>query len=290
MTITATIRPEFIVEKQGKKFVLAAGLVDAAHRAFESLSIISEPLQMGTDANGLTWIVSTTVTCPNGTYRQWADASPQNVARAMFSCLPRLAETRSVTRALRLAVNAGTIAIFDDPDDENESPQPETRADPRPNRDWSRFWVHVRGLGATQEEVHAALGIKSVTDWPRSLEEAVAVIEKYILTRDTAKQPVVFGATFEEYFPKQPTAPPQPTPAQRPIMPTMTSKTTERHSPDRGNLEADNESLINKAIPLGVAYKTMLPTWADSYLAQENQGLRNRIRAAEEAGARTAGK
>jgi len=222
MTITATIRPEFIVEKQGKKFVLAPGLVDAAHRAFETLSIVSEPLLMGTDANGMTWIVSTTVTCPNGTYRQWADASPQNVGRAMLTCLPRLAETRSVSRALRLAVNAGILAIFDDPDEDDDA---------RPAN------------GHAQRD------------------------------------------SFEDAFPQN-TSPPAPKPAPPPIMPTMTSKTTRRPATSE-EIASDYDALVDRAIPLQVPYKSRLDTWAPSYTVQEGQGLRNRIRAAEEAGARS---
>lgn len=121
VTKTASIREEYIVEKQGKKFVLAPGLVDAAHRAFTSLSIVSVPIQIGDESNGNCWIVSTRVDCDNGAYVQWADASPANAGRQMLTCLPRLAETRSVSRALRLAVNAGVLAIFDDPDEDDDA-------------------------------------------------------------------------------------------------------------------------------------------------------------------------
>jgi hypothetical protein len=130
MTITGQIRDEFIVEKQGKKFVLAPGLVDAAHRAFKSLSIVSTLIQYGNDENANTWICSTKVECDNGTYVQLGDASPRNTSSAMLGVLPRLAETRSVSRALRLAVNAGVLAIFDDPDEDDE-PRPVSR---RPER------------------------------------------------------------------------------------------------------------------------------------------------------------
>jgi hypothetical protein len=40
-----------------------------------------------------------------------ADATKSNVKPAMTNCLPRMAETRSIVRALRLAVNVGEVAV-----------------------------------------------------------------------------------------------------------------------------------------------------------------------------------
>jgi len=70
-------------------------------------------------------------------------------------------------------------------------------------------------------------------------------------------------------------------------MPTMTSKTGEKRPPNRDELNAGYDKLVDKAILLQVSYKAQLGDWSESYLIEEGQGLRNRIRAAEEAGART---
>jgi hypothetical protein len=52
-----------------------------------------------------------TVTLTDGsTFTGHADASKTNVKEAMLNCLPRMAETRAIVRALRLAVNVGEVA------------------------------------------------------------------------------------------------------------------------------------------------------------------------------------
>lgn len=50
-------------------------------------------------------------------------------------------------------------------------------------------------------------------------------------------------------------------------------------------VNAGYDQLVDKAIPLGVGYKARLDTWPRSQTIEEGQGLRNRIRVAEESGA-----
>ncbi len=104
------VSPEMIVERQGKSFVLYAGVLDLAHQ-MGLKSIDTMLLQIGDDENGQTWLVRAVVTMPSGTFSGLGDANPTNVAAAMLRVLPRLAETRAKARALRDATNVGMAAV-----------------------------------------------------------------------------------------------------------------------------------------------------------------------------------
>ncbi|HLZ07876.1 MAG TPA: hypothetical protein VKT80_04760 [Chloroflexota bacterium] len=104
------VKREFIVERQGRSFVLYAGLLDLAHS--QGLRAVrTRLLQIPADDNGLTAIVSAEVETDRGTFSGIGDANPANVTRAMLSCTIRLAETRAKARALRDAVNVGVTAL-----------------------------------------------------------------------------------------------------------------------------------------------------------------------------------
>lgn len=110
-SVAAAIPAEHWIERQGRKFVLYAGLLDAAHRAGLTY-LASELVQAGTDANGLTWICASTARFADGReFHELADASPSNVSRSMLVNMPRLAATRAKARALRDAVNVGVAAV-----------------------------------------------------------------------------------------------------------------------------------------------------------------------------------
>lgn len=71
-------------------------------------SIETDALHVGDDG---TAFFKATVTMDNGgKFTGHADASRTNVKPAMLNCLPRMAETRAIVRALRLAVNVGDVA------------------------------------------------------------------------------------------------------------------------------------------------------------------------------------
>lgn len=112
------IDARWIVERQGRRFALYAGLLDAGHSA--GLSRISTALiQAGSESNGEMWIVSAEVTVTAGVFSAMADASPANVSASMRTCLLRMAETRAKARALRDAVNAGALVSIEElPGDE----------------------------------------------------------------------------------------------------------------------------------------------------------------------------
>lgn len=108
------MKKEFIVERQGRSFVLYAGLLDMAHQQGLK-SVHTELVQVPAEGNNRVAICKATVTMEkDGVERVFTgigDAAPNNVAPAMLTCLIRMAETRSKARALRDAVNVGVTAF-----------------------------------------------------------------------------------------------------------------------------------------------------------------------------------
>lgn len=104
------MKREFVVERQGKAFVLYAGLLDEAH-AQGLKSIRTTLLQIPDESNGNVAICQAEVTTEKGTFTGLGDASPSNVARLMQCCLIRMAETRAKARAMRDAVNVSAVAL-----------------------------------------------------------------------------------------------------------------------------------------------------------------------------------
>lgn len=108
------MRKDFIVERQGKSFVLYAGLLDMAHQQGLK-SIHTELLQVPSEDNARVAITLATVILERDgkeyRFTGIGDAAPQNVAPAMQHCLIRMSETRAKARALRDAVNVGVAAF-----------------------------------------------------------------------------------------------------------------------------------------------------------------------------------
>lgn len=125
----AGLRKEFVVERQGKSFVLYAGLLDLAHQRGLT-SITSELLQVPNEANNRVAICKATVSLSQGenekvqVFEGIGDAAPNNVAPAMQTCLIRMAETRAKARALRDAVNVGVAAFEELSLDDNATSAP----------------------------------------------------------------------------------------------------------------------------------------------------------------------
>jgi hypothetical protein len=117
------VKKEFIVERDGRSFVLYAGLLDLGHER-GLRSITTTLVQVPGELNGMTAIVHATVETEGGTFTGLGDASPGNVTRMMAPHLIRMAETRAKARALRDAVNVGVTALEELGDDEA---RPETR-------------------------------------------------------------------------------------------------------------------------------------------------------------------
>jgi hypothetical protein len=104
------MREEYMIERQGKRFVLYAGLLDEAH-ARGLRSIETELLQTPSVENGEVAIARAVVRTEDGKFSGIGDASPQNVGRAIAPHLIRMAETRAKARALRDAINVGVTAL-----------------------------------------------------------------------------------------------------------------------------------------------------------------------------------
>lgn len=127
------MKKEFIVNRQGKDFVLYAGLLDQAHR--EGLKrITTKLLQAPSDENGHLAICYAEVETEKGVFSGIGDASPENVGRMIAMHTVRMSETRAKARALRDAINVGVTAFEELGDvDEDTSMAPLRQADiPRP--------------------------------------------------------------------------------------------------------------------------------------------------------------
>ena len=114
------MKKEFIVERDGRSFVLYAGLLDLGHER-GLRSITTTLVQVPGELNGMTAIVHATVETEGGTFTGLGDASPGNVTRMMAPHLIRMAETRAKARALRDAVNVGVTALEELGDDDARS-------------------------------------------------------------------------------------------------------------------------------------------------------------------------
>jgi hypothetical protein len=104
------MREEYMIERQGKKFVLYAGLLEEAHsRGLRSIE--TELIQVPGTENGEVAIARAVVRTEDGKFTGIGDASPQNVGRAIVPHIIRMAETRAKARALRDAINVGVTAL-----------------------------------------------------------------------------------------------------------------------------------------------------------------------------------
>ncbi len=104
------MREEYMIERQGKRFVLYAGLLEEAHsRGLRSIE--TELLQVPGMDNGEVAIVKAVVRTEDGKFGGIGDASPGNVNRSIAPHLIRMAETRAKARALRDAINVSVTAF-----------------------------------------------------------------------------------------------------------------------------------------------------------------------------------
>jgi hypothetical protein len=138
------MRDEFLITRQGKQYVLFAGLLDEAHsRGLRGID--TELIQVPDEANGSVAIVKATAEMEDGRYFSGiGDASPENVGRNIAPHLIRMAETRAKARALRDAVNVGATALEELSDGDDAPPadsfgsQGSQRSRPTPIRNAQR--------------------------------------------------------------------------------------------------------------------------------------------------------
>lgn len=118
------MRDEFLITRQGKQYVLYAGLLEEAHgRGLRSLK--TKLVQVPDKENGNVAIVHATAKMHHIEKESRAgsnipehkefdgigDASPENVGRNIAPHIIRMAETRAKARALRDAVNIGVTSL-----------------------------------------------------------------------------------------------------------------------------------------------------------------------------------
>ncbi|MBK7142006.1 MAG: hypothetical protein IPH75_08000 [bacterium] len=95
---------------ESKEVVTYAGLLNRAHQ--EGLKRVSTKLiQTPSAANGMTAISMAEVETDKGVFRDYGDASPDNVDSMIIPHIIRMSVTRAKARALRDAVNIGAVAI-----------------------------------------------------------------------------------------------------------------------------------------------------------------------------------
>ncbi len=111
-----------MITRQGKQYVLFAGLLDEAHgRGLRGID--TELIQVPNDSNGNVAIVKATAEMEDGRrFSGIGDASPENVGRNIVPHVIRMAETRAKARALRDAVNVGATALEELSDGDDAPP------------------------------------------------------------------------------------------------------------------------------------------------------------------------
>lgn len=101
---------KFIKKIQGRDFVLFEGLLEMAHAAGLK-RVETQLLQAPHRDNGMLAIVRAVVETGKGVFSALGDASPESAERPMQPHLIRLADTRAIARAIRIAVNVGMTAV-----------------------------------------------------------------------------------------------------------------------------------------------------------------------------------
>ena len=104
-------RKDLYINLKGKDFVLYGGLLSECHKAgIDSLS--TDIIQMPTDENGQTCIVSATIKLKDGSvFSDIGDAHPRNCNKMIIPHLIRMASTRAKARCMRDAMNIGECSM-----------------------------------------------------------------------------------------------------------------------------------------------------------------------------------
>jgi hypothetical protein len=168
------MREEYMIERQGKKFVLYAGLLEEAH-ARGLRSIETELLQVPHAENGEVAIARAVVRTEEGKFSGIGDASPGNVSRAIAPHIIRMAETRAKARALRDAINVGVTALEELGDEEEVALSREGARMPAARTEENKNEPPKEALPATRKQLNylEALIADVVEDGVAKFEEMV---------------------------------------------------------------------------------------------------------------------
>jgi hypothetical protein len=123
------VSTDHVINRQGKDFVLYAGLLDTAHKAGLQ-GIRTFIVQTPSPTNGGCAIVHATVEFGWGSFTGIGDADDGNVSRNIQPHKIRMAETRAKARALRDALNVGMVAIEEMGPEPGEQPTRAAQAVP----------------------------------------------------------------------------------------------------------------------------------------------------------------
>ena len=105
------LNDEFLINIDGKDFILYRGLLDLAHqKGLKSLEV--EMIQVPCKGNENLCICKATAISPNGDcYVDYGEASPANVSPKVARHAPRIASTRAKARVLRDFTNTGIVCV-----------------------------------------------------------------------------------------------------------------------------------------------------------------------------------
>jgi hypothetical protein len=146
------VREEFMITRQGKQYVLFAGLLDEAH-SLGLRGIDTDLIQVPDESNGNVAIVKATAEMEDERHFSGiGDASPENVGRNIAPHLIRMAETRAKARALRDAVNVGATALEELSDGDDAPPASSSRSRPTPIRGGRQGSPQDSSQGAAAEQ------------------------------------------------------------------------------------------------------------------------------------------
>ncbi|MFL6058825.1 MAG: hypothetical protein ACJ732_07945 [Rubrobacteraceae bacterium] len=186
------MREEYMIERQGKRFVLYAGLLEEAHsRGLRSIE--TELLQVPGPGNGEVAIVKAVVRTEDGKFTGIGDASPENVNRTIVPHVIRMAETRAKARALRDAINVGVTAFEElGGEDGAEIVEPARGSEKRDERPSARVQENRGELPATKKQLNylEALISDVVDDDGGGMEKFEDMVGKPMgeLTREEASE------------------------------------------------------------------------------------------------------
>lgn len=128
------INPTYIIENRGKKYVLYAGLLDAAHRN-GLRGITTNLVQVARPDNGDITIVTAVVTMDGDgpderhIYTGHGEVGKRDTPIALQNPI-RMAETRAKARAFRDALNASEYVLEGDEDGDRPTPEDPKRTTP----------------------------------------------------------------------------------------------------------------------------------------------------------------